>query len=80
MPLAQALAGQLDAIGVVDDAVEDGVGERWDADQIVPAVHGNLTGEDERALVVTILDDFEQIACLVGRERFGAPIIENRAA
>ena len=24
MPLAQALAGQLDAIGVVDDAVEDG--------------------------------------------------------
>jgi IstB-like ATP binding protein len=24
MPLAQALAGQLDAIGVVDDAIEDG--------------------------------------------------------
>jgi len=26
--LAQALAGKLDAIGVVNDAVEDGVGER----------------------------------------------------
>src|SRR5271157_5698183 len=77
MPLAQALAGQLDAIGVVDDAVEDGVGERWDADQIVPAVHGNLAGDDERAFVVAILDDFEQIARLIGRERFGSPVVQD---
>src|SRR5271157_1720033 len=76
-PLAQALAGQLDAIGVVDDAVEDGVGERWDADQIVPAVHGNLAGDDERAFVVAILDDFEQIARLIGRERFGSPVVQD---
>ena len=60
MPLAQALAGQLDAIGVVDDAVEDGVSERGYPDQIVPAVDGNLAGDDERALVVTVLDDFER--------------------
>jgi hypothetical protein len=43
--LAQALAGQLDAIGVADDAVEDGVGERGDPDPIGPAVDGNLTGD-----------------------------------
>src|SRR6202167_2604911 len=29
-------------------------------------------------LSVAILDDFEQIARLIGRERFGAPIIENQ--
>jgi len=29
-PLAQALTSQIDAIGVVNDAVEDGVGERGD--------------------------------------------------
>jgi hypothetical protein len=29
------------------------------------AVHGNLTGDDERGLVVTVLDDFEQIAHLI---------------
>src|SRR5271166_2027265 len=45
-PLAQALAGQIDAIGVVNDAVEDGVGERWNADQVMPAVHGNLAGDE----------------------------------
>src|SRR5271166_4010643 len=76
-PLAQALAGQLDAIGVVNDAVEDGVGERGNADQVMPAVYGNLAGDDERAFVVAILDDFEQIARLVGRERFGSPIIQD---
>jgi hypothetical protein len=71
--LAQTLAGQIDAIGVVNDAVEDGVGERGNPDQVMPAVHGNLAGDDERALVVAILDDFEQIARLIGGERFGGP-------
>jgi hypothetical protein len=66
-----------DAIGVVNDAVEDGVGERGNPDQVMPAVHGNLAGDDERAFVVAILDDFEQIARLVGREGFGSPIIED---
>src|SRR5271154_1286103 len=78
MPLAQALAGQFDAIGVMNDAVEDGVSERGYPDQIVPAVDGNLAGDDERAFVVAILDDLQQIARLIGRERFGAPIIENQ--
>jgi hypothetical protein len=28
-PFAQALAGELDAVGVVHDAIENGVSERW---------------------------------------------------
>ena len=44
--LAQALAGQFDAVGVVNDAVEDGVGERGNPDQVVPTVDGNLAGDD----------------------------------
>ena len=59
---AQALAGQLNSIGVVNDAIEDRIGERGNADQIVPTIHGNLAGDDERALVVAVLDDFEQAA------------------
>ena len=38
--LSQALAGQFDAVGVVDDAVEDGVGEGGNPDQVMPAVEG----------------------------------------
>jgi hypothetical protein len=52
--------------GVANDAVDD-----------IPAVHGNLTGDDERGLVVTVLDDFEQIAHLIGAEGFGPPIIQD---
>ena len=36
-----------------------------------------LTGDNERAGVVAILDDFEQVAGLVGRERLRTPIIED---
>ena len=61
----------------MNDAVEDGVGEGWNADQVMPAVDGNLAGDDERAFVVAILDDFEQIARLIGGERFGSPIIQD---
>ena len=61
----------------MNDAVEDGVGERGNGDQVMPAVHGNLAGDDERALVVAVLDDFEEVAGLLGGERFGAPIVED---
>jgi len=74
--LRKLLACQFDAIGVVDDAIQDCVGQRGDADQIVPAVHGTWTGDDQRAPVVAVLDDFQEIARLVGGERFGSPIVE----
>ena len=32
-------------MGVVDDAVEDGIGERGIADDVVPAVDRDLAGE-----------------------------------
>ena len=47
MALAQALAREFDAVGVVNDTVEDGVGKRGDTNQVVPTVDGNLTGDDE---------------------------------
>src|SRR5271165_6604707 len=64
----------------MNDAVEDGVCERGYPDQIVPAVDGNLAGDDERALVVTILDDLQQIARLVGRERLRTVIAADTPA
>jgi hypothetical protein len=33
---AQAVAGEIDAVGVVDDAIEDGIGVGRIADQIMP--------------------------------------------
>ena len=76
-PLAQALAGELEPVGVVDDAIEDGVGERRHADHVVPAIDRNLAGDDEGAGVVAVLDDFEQIARLIGGQRLRSPIVED---
>ena len=74
--LSQTLAGEIDPISVVDDAIEDRVGERWHPDHIVPVVDGDLAGDHDRANIVAILDDFEQIARLIGGERLRAPIVE----
>src|SRR5215472_4993754 len=76
--LAQALAAQFDAIGVVDDPIEDGVGQGGIADKFVPAIDRKLTGDDQRAGVVAILDDLQQVALLLGQQRFGSPIVEDK--
>ena len=60
--LSQAVSGQIDAIRIVDDAVEDRIDERRDSNHLVPAVDRNLAGYDDRAFVVAVLDDFEEIA------------------
>src|SRR5580765_2589777 len=69
--LAQALAAQFDAIGVVDDPIEDGVGQGGIADEFVPAIDRKLAGDDQRAGVVAILDDLQQVALLLGQRGSG---------
>ena len=44
-----ALAGEFDLVGIVDDAVEDGVGKRRIANDVVPASDRYLAGEKYRA-------------------------------
>ena len=48
---------QLDAVGIVDEPVEDGVGQRRVADDVVPAIDRHLAGDDQRAGVVAVFDD-----------------------
>lgn len=43
---AQAVSSEVDAVSVVDEAVEDGVGVGWIADDIVPFVDWKLAGDD----------------------------------
>ena len=77
LAFAQALAGELDPVGVVHDPIEHGVGERRDADDVVPAVDRHLAGDQERAGVVAVLDDLQEIARLLREKRLGSPIVEH---
>ena len=57
-------------MGVVDDPVEDGIGEGWLADQVAPAVDRDLTGDQGGAAAVMVLDDLKYVVALLGPERF----------
>ena len=61
----------------MDDAIENGVGQSGIADEFVPAIDRKLAGDDQRAGVVAILDDLQQIALLLGQQRFRSPIVED---
>ena len=58
---------------VVDDPVENGVGQCRVADDLVPVVDRHLAGDDQRAGAIAILDDFQQIALLFGEQWLEAP-------
>jgi hypothetical protein len=76
--LAQAVAAELQTMSVVDDAVEDGVGQGRFADQVMPFVDRDLAGDQRGAAAVTVFDDFEHVVAVLGPERLEAPIIEDQ--
>ena len=43
---SQAVAAEINPVCVADDAIEDGVGVGWIADQLVSFVKGDLAGDD----------------------------------
>jgi len=62
---------------IVDNAVEDGVGEGGIADYIVPAVYWELTGDQCCAVTVTFFGDLEEVMALLRAEWFKAPVVED---
>ena len=61
----------------MNDAIEDGIGERRLADDLVPALDRQLAGDDDRASVAAVLDDLQEVAALPGIELFRPPIVED---
>lgn len=65
-------------MGAVNDAVEDRVAQRGIGDHLVPFTDGDLAGDQQRAAVVSVVDDLEQIAALLGIERLWPPIVDDQ--
>src|SRR5207248_11070914 len=63
-------------MGVVNEAVEDGVGICRIAEG-VPFVDGDLAGEDGRATPIAFLEDLVEVTTGAGVERFEVPIVED---
>jgi urease gamma subunit len=62
--LAQALTFEVNAVSVVKDAIEHGVRQGGISNDLVPWIRRDLAGDDQRAGVVQVLDDFQEIAPL----------------
>lgn len=64
-------------MGVVDEAVEDGVGIGWVADDLVPLIDWDLAGQNGRAAAISFFEAFVEITARATVERLEAPIIED---
>ena len=69
-PSTQAVAREIDAVGVVNETVEDGVGIGRVADHGMPFVDRDLAGEDGRTTAVAFLADLVEIMAGASIERF----------
>ena len=64
-------------MGIVDEAVQDGVGVSRVANDLMPGGQGELGGDDRRSAAVSLLEDFEQVMTGAGVEGFEAEVVEN---
>ena len=67
---SHAFSGELDAMGVVYEAIHNGVCISWIADDDMPAGDRKLGCDDCRASAVTLLEDLEKVVTRSRVERF----------
>ena len=73
----QAFAGEFDAVGIVNETVQDGVSIGRIADYFVPSVDWKLGGNHRGAASVAFLEDFQKVVSGGGVERLQAPVIKD---
>ena len=71
------MAGEIDPLRVVNDAIENGISVGGIADQLVPFVDRDLAGDDRRSPTVAFFEDFEEVVAGSSIERLKTPIIED---
>ena len=60
--LSHAFSGELKAVSVVNEAIQDGVAEGGVADNVVPMFNRDLAGDDGRGATVAIIEDLQKVA------------------
>jgi len=64
-------------MGVVNEAVQDGVGVSGVPDHVMPGRQGKLRGDDCGPAAVTLFEDFEQVVTGAGVEGLEAEVVED---
>jgi hypothetical protein len=58
--------------------VEDGVGDGRVGDRVVPVVDGELAGDYGSGTAMTVVDDLEDVAALLGGHGRQTPVVEDQ--
>ena len=75
--LSHRISFELEFVGVVDEPVEDGVGEGGVAEQVVPLLDGKLAGDQGGTGGVSVLEELEEVSAMVGVERGESEVVED---
>ena len=74
--LSHAFPGELKAVSVVNEAIQDSVAEGGVADNVVPMFDRDLADDDGRGATVAIIKDRQKVAPFVWRQQFlGSAVI-----
>ena len=73
----EALAVHLEDVDVVGQAVEDGAGQAFRAEDLGPLVEGQVRGDDHGSALITLGDDLEQQLGTGLRERDEAQFVDD---
>src|SRR5579872_1119712 len=74
---SERATGEGDAIGVVDQAVQNGIGEGGVTDEVVPVIDRDLAREERRPPAGAIVDHLEEIAPVTVSDGRHAPIVKH---
>ena len=77
MRASQRVSLESDAVGDVNEAIQDGVGVSRVADQFVPFCHGKLAGDEGGSIAVPVLKYLKQMMAGIGVERLKSPVVED---
>jgi hypothetical protein len=78
LELAHGWPIQLQPMGIVNQAVEDGIGNGRVGNHLVPVFDRQLASDNDRTAIVSVVDDLQKIAALIGRERRQPPVVEDQ--
>ena len=65
-------------MGVVDQAIQDGIGKGGVADDLMPGVEGELTRHESAPPAVPVLEYFEKITAFGIGQRRETEVIEDK--
>ena len=72
------LALEVDAVGVVNDAVEYGVGDHGFADYLVPLINRDLACDEDKFAPVALFHVLHQVASSFDGEVLETPVVEGQ--